>query len=118
AASGRSRTDTGSSTSALPRLSARSPRRDHGSRRPAARNRACARSSHELTPTPRRRRARNGVRTCASAMRQEVERVRRLAVLADLEMQFVATAALAHFGDRLAGFHAVAFLHETLSVVT
>src|SRR5690606_7857844 len=53
-----------------------------------------------------------------SALRQVVERIHRLAVVADLEMQHVARGpAVAELGDLLSRLHRVALLHEPRAVV-
>src|SRR5690554_2547372 len=53
-----------------------------------------------------------------SAPRQVAQRIDRLAVVADLEVQHVALGAgAAHLGDLLAGLHAVALAHQAPAVV-
>src|SRR5690242_13173154 len=95
------------------RRAARSHRRDRGNRRPEGPDRT--RSWDQLTPTVSQASCRA---QAMSTARQIIDRIRRLAVLADLEVELIAArAARSHLGDRLAGFHLVAFLHEPLLVV-
>ena len=54
-----------------------------------------------------------------SAWRQIVQRIDRIAILADLELQFGARSpGGTHLRHRLAGTHPLALLHQTLAVVT
>src|SRR5690348_10000542 len=64
------------------------------------------------------RRHGGGSAGACSAHRQEIERVDRLAVLANLEMQLVARArAGAHLRDLLTGFDLVAFFDQARAIV-